>query len=111
MNLILISMIYITHKYSDISESHVINNVWEVSDDVEKLYKEFMLSKATEIDLIINPYWYNEMNHKDNNTHLSSEEYKEKVKQWKKIRRQWNIDKYINDVLRGCKLEFKELYR
>jgi hypothetical protein len=49
------------------------------------------------------------MNWKDHNNHLSIEEYMEKEQQWAKIRRQWNVDKFISEVLRGWKERFRNL--
>lgn len=46
------------------------------------------------------------MNLQDHNNHLSIGEYGNKVKQWGKILRQWNIDKFISEVLNGTKKKY-----
>jgi len=88
----------------------VVKNIWSVDcEDVEQRYIEFMREKAREINIVINPHWLNIMNWKDHNNHLSIEEYREKERQWAKIRRQWNVDKFISEVLRGWKERFRNL--
>lgn len=103
-------MIYITNRYDSLCETSYINNVWDCKqNNVEELYKEFMYKKADAIGIIVNPHWLNMMNHKDHHPQLSTEVYKMREKEWKRILRQWNIDKFIGDVLRGKKLEYKQI--
>lgn len=103
-------MIYITYKNSYFDNSRTVKNVWDVGcDNVEELYIEFMKKKAAELDIVINPRWLNIMNWQDHNRHLSIGEYRNKKKQWAKIMRQWNVDKFISEVLRGRKERFRNL--
>ena len=103
-------MIYITYENSYFDNRRTVKNVWDVGCyNVEELYIEFMKEKAHEINIVINPHWLNIMNWKDHNNHLSIEEYREKEQQWAKIRRQWNVDKFISEVLRGRKERFMNL--
>jgi len=103
-------MIYITKRYDSLCETSYINNVWEVKcDNVEELYKDFLAEKAKELDIVINEHWNNIMNRENHHPHLTEEEYKLKVKAWSKVLRQWNIDKFIGDILRGKKLKYKEI--
>lgn len=103
-------MIYVTYRNSYLGERKVVKNIWNVDyEDVEQRYIEFMKEKAHEINIVINPHWLNIMNWKDHNNHLSIEEYREKEQQWAKIRRQWNVDKFISEVLRGWKERFRNL--
>ena len=105
-------MIYITYRNSNFDNSLSVNNVWEVScNNVQEKYIEFMHEKAKEINVVINPHWLNIMNWQDHNNHLSIGEYGNKEKQWNKIRRQWNIDKFISEILHGRKQNFNELHR
>lgn len=103
-------MIYVTYRNSYLDGRKVVKNLWNVDcEDVEQRYIEFMKEKAREINIVINPHWLNIMNWKDHNNHLSIEEYREKEQQWAKIRRQWNVDKFISEVLRGWKERFMNL--
>lgn len=103
-------MMYVTYRNSCFDRRKVVNNIWNVDyEDVEQRYIEFMMERAHEINIVINPHWLNIMNWKDHNDHLSIEEYREKEQQWAKIRRQWNVDKFISEVLRGRKERFRNL--
>ena len=103
-------MIYVTYQNSYLDGRKVVKNLWNVDcEDVEQRYIEFMKEKAREINIVINPHWLYIMNWKDHNNHLSIEEYREKEQQWAKIRRQWNVDKFISEVLRGWKERFMNL--
>ena len=51
------------------------------------------------------------MNWQDHNNHLSIGEYGNKEKQWNKIRRQWNIDKFISEILKGKKEHYRSVVR
>jgi hypothetical protein len=105
-------MIYITHRDSFFEDGLAIKNVWNVkSKNVEEDYISFMHEKAKEINVIINPHWLTIMNWQNHHNHLSIGEYGNKVKQWKKIKRQWNIDKYISEVLKGTKEHYREVVR
>ena len=103
-------MMYVTYRNSCFGGRKVVNNIWNVDyEDVEQRYIEFMRERAHEINIVINPHWLNIMNWKDHNDHLSIEEYREKEQQWAKIRRQWNVDKFISEVLMGRKERFRNL--
>ena len=105
-------MIYITYHKSNFSECQTIKNVWDVHyNDVEEQYISFIKEKAQEINITINPHWLNIMNWQDYNNHISIGEYHNKEKQWNKILRQWNIDKFISEKLRGRKLNFRNVIR
>ena len=105
-------MIYITYKRSNLSESLTIKNVWLVKyNDVEERYMSFIEEKAKEINITINPHWLNIMNWQDHNNHLSIEEYHNKKKQWTKTLRQWNIDKFISEILKGTKERHRTVLR
>ena len=105
-------MIYITYRNSNFDNSLSVNNVWSVKqDNVEEKYIEFMHEKAKEINVVINSHWLNIMNWKDHNNHLSIVEYRNKEKQWNKIRRQWNIDKFISEILKGKKEHYRSVVR
>jgi hypothetical protein len=97
-------MIYITYRNSKFDETPEVNNLWRVEcDNIEEKYIEFMHKKAKETNVVINIHWLNIANWKDHNNHLSIGEYGNKEKQWSKIRRQWNIDKFICEILKGRK--------
>ncbi len=108
-------MIYVTYKNDNMFGELRVNNVWSIlkdnSEDVEGQYSNFMLEKAEKLNLVVNPHYLTAMNYEDNNTHLSKKEYDLKVKEWSKIRRMWNIDKFIADKLNGYKEEFREIIR
>lgn len=101
-------MIYITHYYSD--NFRHIKNVWEVSDsDVKKAYNEYLQSYALFLDIVINPHWYNIMDWEKFHPELTKQQYKAKEKLWKKYLKTNNIDWFIENILNGTKLNFKEL--
>ena len=105
-------MIYITYRKSNFDNSSIINNVWEVNcNNVQEKYIEFMHEKAKEINVVINPHWLNIMNRQDHNNHLSIGEYSNKEKQWNKIKRQWNIEKFISEILKGTKEHYRSVVR
>ena len=70
-----------------------------------------MHEKAKEINVVINPHLLNIMNWQDHNNHLSIGEYSNKEKQWNKIKRQWNIDKFISEILKGAKEHYRSVVR
>lgn len=103
-------MIYITNEYCELSDSTHILNVWKLEqDNVEELYKEFMLEKASTLGVIINPHWFMIMNYFDHHNHLKREEYIKLSKEWNEFKDVYTIDKFISDVLNGKKLEFTNL--
>jgi hypothetical protein len=100
-------MIYITNEYSEFLESTSIFNVWEVEqDNVEELYKEFMISKSLILNIVINEHWLNIMDYKNHHTHLGINDYKKVKKEWNKFLELYTIDKFILDELNGKKLEY-----
>lgn len=105
-------MIYISYRNSNFDNSLTINNVWEVNcNNVQEKYIAFMHEKAKEINVVINPYWLNIMNWQDHNNHLSIGEYGNKEKQWNKIKRQWNVDRFIFEILKGRKQYYETIIR
>ena len=105
-------MIYISYRNSNFDNSLSINNVWEVDcNNVQEKYIEFMHEKAKEINVVINPYWLNIMNWQDHNNHLSIGEYGNKEKQWNKIKRKWNVDRFIFEILKGRKRHYETIIR
>lgn len=103
-------MIYITNEYCELSDSTHILNVWELDqDNVEDLYKEFMLEKASTLGVIINPHWFMILNYFDHHSHLKREEFSKLSKEWNEFKDVYTIDKFISDVLNGKKLEFTNL--
>lgn len=105
-------MIYITYRKSIANDGLMVNNVWSInSSTVQEDYILFMQEKAKEINVVINPHWLNIMNWQDHNQHLTIGEYSNKQNQWKKILRQWNIDKFISEVLKGRKERYIDVVR
>lgn len=105
-------MIYITYRKSIVNDGLMVNNVWSVdSSTAQEDYILFMQEKAKELNIVINPHWLNIMNWQDHNNHLSIGEYGNKEKQWNKIKRQWNIDKFISEVLKGKKERYIDVIR
>lgn len=105
-------MIYITYDYDDISFEPIkyIKNVWNVNcNNVEEQYIEFMLKKAKEINIVVNPRYLNIMNRENHNFHLNDEVYKLKCKEWKKILKTWHIDIFILIILNGTLEKYKEI--
>lgn len=105
-------MIYVTFKNILSDETPSIKNVWDVKCvEVEKLYIAFMHKKAEKMNITINPNWLNIMNYINYHSHLSKIEYDAKYKQWNKVLKQWNIDKFISEILNGRKEKFFEIHR
>lgn len=105
------SMKYITYKNSKFDNTLTVNNVWDVNcENLEEQYIEFMQKKAKELNVVIHPHWLNILNHTNHNNHLSIVEYSNKEKQWYKIKRQWNIDKFISEILQGYKENYRSIF-
>ena len=107
-------MIYITKKYVDRygEVDTYINNLFFIGDnsiDPKEQYNEFLLEKSKELDLVINPHWYNPMNYEDHNPHISKTSYKKKCKEWERFLLKYDIDKFIENNLGGKKLDYKEI--
>ena len=106
-------MIYITNTHTGEWEDHYksINFLWEIegNPDVDSLYREFIMNKAKELDITINPKWLNIMNFENHHPHLSKNKYKQLDKQWSKILKKFTIDAFIKDELKGKTLDFVEL--
>lgn len=98
-----------------------MNDLMDISSELYRVYEWIggykvtilnpigMKKKAAELNIVINPHWLNIMNRQDHNKHLSIGEYRDKKRQWAKIRRQWNVDKFISEVLMGRKERFRNL--
>lgn len=100
-------MIYITLIYCDLTQTSSIKNVWEVKfSNVKELYKNFLLEKAKEKNIVINEQWYNMMAKEMYHDYFTEIEYVAKRKDWDKFLRQWNIDKFISEKLKGKKLKY-----
>ena len=100
-------MIYIRNHYDRLCEDSIIAGVYDVPcKNAEEQYKLFMLEKAKEINLEINPHWLHELDYTLHNSHLSKSDYNKKVKKWHKIRRKWNMANYMCQILKGVKLDY-----
>lgn len=105
-------MIYIIQKTGDWDNNTYVESVYEAGcKDVKLSYNSFMAAKAEELHIVINPHHLNIMDFKRHNSHLSETEYRAKEKHWKKTLKEWDIERYISEVLKGKKLEFKNIYR
>lgn len=103
-------MIYVTYRYDELLESSSIKNIWNVKySDVKKRYTDFLLLEAEKRNIIINNHWYNIMTKDMFHDHLSEDEYILKEKEWNKFLRQWDIDKFIAEKLKGQKLKYTNL--
>jgi hypothetical protein len=102
-------MIYITHYYN--TEFRHIKNLWQLESetDVKDLYSKFLISESLNQGIIINPHWYNLINHKDHHPNLTVSEYKKQDKYWRRYLKDHSLDWYIEQKLNGVKLKFKEL--
>lgn len=101
-------MIYIRTKYDELCEDVNIVAVYDVGfNDVEDRYKKFMIEKSIKVGININPHWLNAMDYTNNNFQMSISDCESKEKQWNKILRTWNIERFICDILKGCKLTYK----
>lgn len=102
-------MIYITETFDHETEMSFIKNVWDVpTNEAKELYKEFVMDEAQKRALLINIHFFNLMN-KDYHPRMSDDEYKLAKKEWNKFLRQWNIDRFIAEKLKGRKLKFKTI--
>ena len=101
-------MIYVTTKYSE--DYNDVVNIWDVNfDNVEELYKKFIMDKSIEMNIVINNHWLNIMYYEPFHPHLTKTEYNNLSKKWKKFLRLWDKDKFISEKLNGVKIEFKIL--
>lgn len=105
-------MIYITKRGSGYDTTTLIEGVYSVDCiDVDNEYKLFMAGKAAAVGIIINTHHLNIMNYTHYHSHMFESEYISREKKWRKIIKKWTIDKFIVDILKGKKLEFKEINR
>jgi len=105
-------MIYITFRDSNFDDSQSIKNVWNLKyEQVDELYIAFMQKKAEVMNIAINPHWLNILNYQDHNNHLTELEYNIKVKEWSKKLKEYNIDKFISEILNGRKEKFFEIHK
>ena len=102
-------MIYITYnrKY----DYPLVENVYESSLDIVKLYKKFLLKKADSLQILINNYWYNIMNFEIHKDIFDLEEYKKVSKEWNKFLEKNDMDFFIQKKLKISPLKFKNLIR
>lgn len=105
-------MIYLVEKYCDMAEHFIVDSVWEIGcENVEQSYLSFMIDKAEKhFDIVVNPHYLNIMNRKDHHPNLSAQEYKSREKAWRKYLVNWNMERYIEEVLEGVKLKFETLH-
>ena len=101
-------MIYVTH-YRFLG-SKFIRNIWNSHcENIDDLYKSFILKESKKRNVIINPHWLNMMNHCDHHTYLSKSEYKKKYKEWNKFLKLWDFDKFIEEKCGGKKIKYNEI--
>ena len=80
---------------------------WEIGFDtkVNTLYKNWLIQEASLKQLVINPHWMCLMNREDHNTHLSEEEWKKADKDWDRFLKKHNIRWFIDNRLKGKKVD------
>lgn len=104
-------MIYIIYAPTPEYEPAEIDSLWQVDcDDAHERYKQFMLDKAKEINLVVNPHYLNVMNYKDHNKHLTLSEYQNACVVWRDIIKTKSFKYYLKDVLGAEKIKYKEIY-
>lgn len=96
-------MIYITLD----SDSYISKCFEHKEKNLKESYKEYMLSEAKTIGIIINEHWFNIMDHNEFMDYLSGEEYKQKAKQWSKFRKKCNFEYYLKEIVKAKEVEFK----
>lgn len=105
-------MIYLTYTNEPYEECSSVKNVWESDiSGLEHMYGAFLLNEAKEMNFIINPHWYNGMDHENNNTHLTLPEYKKKLKQWNKFLKKYSFEYYISSKKLAIKVEHKHIFK
>jgi hypothetical protein len=93
-------------------EGSNVKNVWETPEkNGEERYKKFLLNNSKVKNIEINPNWFNILDFKIHNSHLSGQEYKIKENEWRKFLKKWTFDKFIEERMDGKKLEFKNIYK
>lgn len=103
-------MIYVLFELGESYECSNIQSVWEVDVNVQDAKREFFLNAAKQRNIVINPHWFNIMNHSDHNSHLTKIEYSKVAKEWKKFLSFWNTRKFLVDILKAKEVEFEILY-
>jgi len=100
-------MIYVTYKYCPLSEANTIKDIWEVDcEDLEQKFRSYILGKARELNLEINPHWLNVLDFELHNNHLTQEEFKAKCKVWKN---RPTLKHFIKNELEGKKVKYLNL--
>ncbi len=106
-------MIYVEQKtgYEDGDNFNInIIGVYQVNcDDVDERYKNFMINKAKNLGIVINPYWLNIMDKDLYHYDMSLKEYKRREKEWSHILNKITIGYFIIKILGGSKLKYKEI--
>lgn len=88
-------------------EATTIKDIWEVnSEDLEQKFRSYILGKARELNLEINPHWLNVLSFELHNNHLTEEEFKAKCKLWEK---RPTLEHFIKKELKGKKLKYFDL--
>ena len=108
-------MIYITETYDKETGVPYIKNVWDVpTREAKEFYEQFIKEQAENRGVVIYAHYGGKGNPKNfhmmeiqHQNKLTIEEFKLKSKEWTKFLRQWNFDKFVNEKLKGVKLNFK----
>lgn len=104
-------MLYVIEASDGFYESSHVSNVVEVeSETLIEQYRAFIVGKAKEIGLTINPHWLNLMHYDIQEEPMTKTEYNRKCKQWKKMKKDLTIIKFAVENLGGKVLEFKSIY-
>ena len=86
-----------------------VKHVFEVPNgiDVVKEYRDHILEVAKTMSVVVNPHWFNLMNHEDHHPHLSESEYLELSEAWEKTLKVESKFSFLKSL--GQELEFKDL--
>lgn len=105
-------MIYILERvlvdewtWNTITTTHV----FEVPDDinVEVEYRDHILKVANSMSAVINPHWYNLMDHENHHPHLNEEEYESLSQSWTEELRANSKFSFLKSI--GRELGFEKL--
>ena len=104
-------MIYVVEKEDTKTQDFNVISIWySKHDDLKDRYKQFMLNMAKDINVIINPYYYNMMDCKIYHPHLSEEEYLIKQEEWNSLIETWTFSHFICKFKLAEKLDHKYIY-
>ena len=89
-------MIYVYEKYCEESDSSYVDAIYEVdSNNIEQEYKDYILGLSKEVGLVLNIDWLDVCCRDIHHSHLTDDEYYDRLFKWQEIMKGNTIADYI----------------